>query len=118
MTDTIWFSMPHAASWANMGHMDSPLPVTEYVTLGLPSCDTFLRTIPSDSSSFSCFDRILGVTPPIRLWSSVNLMSPSLASMQRMVVFHLPSMTDIAASTAQSYLGFPPGMFRYQNDIR
>ena len=88
------------------------------MTFVLPSDEASLRTIPSDSSSFSCLDRILGVTSPMRLCSSETLMPPSLARMHSMVVFHLPSMTDMAASTAQSYLGPFPFIFKYHNDSR
>ncbi len=35
-------------------------------------------------------------------WSSENLIPPFPWSMQRIVPFHLPSMTDIAASRQQS----------------
>lgn len=49
-------------------------------------------------------DSILEDTSPILLSSSENLSGPSIANMHRMVPFHLPSMTDMAASRQQSYL--------------
>ena len=77
------------------------MSVRSYSTFSFPSQLTERRTIPSDSSSFSCLDSILEVISPILFCSSENLRLPSKASMHMMVHFHLPSITDIAASSAQ-----------------
>lgn len=106
------FSRPHSAMERRIGASDMPFSVMEYSTLGGGPPSSRRSTTPSASSSRSCFERILGETPPIIPRSWPNLSGPPVMRWQSMTVFHLPSMTDIVASTAQFILGGVPGMSR------